>query len=94
MNENTLKVTTSSGNKLQVNISDKACQPSGFKHEDRVKHFIAGFGTVMGTALHPDIKINGLWVAFDDDSEKVSWIAINNAKKDLELVPPPEANKK
>jgi len=76
MKKNQRQVITLAGKKLIVNISDRACNPFGFKHQDPVlipngqEAIIIGVGPIDAPSFaHRDV----LWYAKTDKNGKVGY---------------------
>jgi len=89
-----LKDKAISGHELEIDISDAACEPFGFKHGDHVEVIGFGFmGEVIGVAPCPaktEVVAEGenvLWFKVDGQ-EAVSFVP--DPKNELRPIPVPE----
>ncbi len=71
---------TRAGVTIKVDISEKTLKKFNLKYEDRVKHYVAGNATVIGTSKAictcGFCKVSNkkvLWIKLDKDRDRVSF---------------------
>jgi len=69
-----MKIKAIGGDIIKVDISDRACQPFGFAHGDKVIDPFGNKGTIMGVApKYYDHGPDTLWYATDSDGNQAGY---------------------